>query len=65
MKINCLSCGHKLDLDETYNDYEGQIKCFVCGALLEIKSEDGAIKSQKFVKIVRPSVEEAMERKLG
>lgn len=63
MKINCLSCGHKVDLDDVYDDYEGQIKCLACGALLEIRTEDGSLKAVKFVKLVpRPSLEEAFER---
>ncbi|MGB5159450.1 hypothetical protein [Desulfobacterium sp. N47] len=46
MKINCLSCGHNLDLDEdTYSDYEGQVKCYACNALLEINLKEGRIKS--------------------
>jgi transcription elongation factor Elf1 len=46
MKINCLSCGHKLELDEeVYADYEGQAKCYVCGRLLEIRMEQGKLKS--------------------
>jgi DNA-directed RNA polymerase subunit N (RpoN/RPB10) len=44
MRINCLSCGHSLDVHHDYDDYEGQIKCFVCGALLSIHSENGRIK---------------------
>lgn len=47
MKINCLSCGHKVDLDYAYDDYEGQVKCFVCGALLEIRTEEGNLKALK------------------
>ena len=63
IKINCLSCGHKVDLDDAYGDYEGQVKCFACSALLEIKAEQGNIKSVKFLKITqRPSAEEAFER---
>lgn len=50
MKINCLSCGFKVDLDETYEDYEGQIKCFTCQALLEIRIEEREIKSVKLAK---------------
>ena len=53
MKINCLSCGFSLKLDDAYDDYEGQVKCWTCGALLEIKSEDGNIKAIRFVKLVR------------
>lgn len=63
MKVNCLNCGHKVDLDEAYDNYEGPVKCFACSALLEIKAEEGSVKSVKFVKIApRPSAEEALER---
>jgi hypothetical protein len=45
MKINCLSCGHNIDLDEAYGDhYEGEIKCFGCGATLELCTEHNAIR---------------------
>lgn len=53
MKINCPSCGFSLKLDDAYDDYEGQVKCWTCGALLDIKTEDGNIKSVRFVKLVR------------
>ncbi len=53
MKINCLSCGHTIDLDETYSDYEGQVKCYTCSALLEVKLEESLIKSVKFLKLTR------------
>jgi len=49
MKMNCLSCGHVVDLRDNYDDYEGQIKCFVCGALLSIRTENGQVKSVQFV----------------
>lgn len=52
MKVNCLNCGHSLDLDDAYDDYEGQIKCWVCGAILEIKAEDGSLKTMS---VVQPS----------
>lgn len=45
IKINCLSCGHKVDLDDAYGDYVGQVKCMVCGVVLEIKTEEGNVKS--------------------
>ncbi len=50
MKINCISCGFNTNLDETYEDYEGQIMCFTCQALLEIRTDEGKLKSVKFVK---------------
>ena len=49
MKINCLSCGHTLELDEAYSDYEGAVKCYTCDALLEVKLEEGLIKLVKFL----------------
>jgi hypothetical protein len=45
MKINCLTCGHNIDLDDAYSEnYEGAIKCYGCGATLEIKTERNAIR---------------------
>jgi hypothetical protein len=55
MKINCIACGHKIDLDDAYDDYEGQVKCYACNALLEIKTEEGKVRSVKFMKsVARP-----------
>ncbi len=45
MKLNCLSCGHSVDLGGDYDDYNGQVKCFVCGALLTVRTEDGRIRN--------------------
>jgi DNA-directed RNA polymerase subunit N (RpoN/RPB10) len=45
MKINCLSCGHNVDLDEAYaENYEGAIKCYACAAVLAIKTEQGSLR---------------------
>jgi len=44
MKVNCLSCGHSVDLRDAYDDYDGQVKCFACGALLAIRTRDGQVK---------------------
>jgi len=46
MKINCLSCGFKVDLDDdAYADYEGHAKCSTCSRLLLLKIIDGKLKS--------------------
>jgi hypothetical protein len=46
MKINCLSCGHNVDLDNAYEEnYEGAIKCYGCDATLEIKTEEGSLRA--------------------
>jgi len=58
MKINCLSCGHSIELDEAYRDYEGQVKCSTCSALLEVKLEEGLVKSVKFLKLTRSAAGE-------
>jgi hypothetical protein len=47
MKINCLFCGFQIDLDEAYSDYEGQIKCYTCKSVLEIKVDNGMLKMVK------------------
>lgn len=63
MRINCLACGHTVDLSKAYDDYEGQVKCCVCKAILEIRTEEGSIKGVKQVNIaVPPSAGEAMDR---
>ena len=48
MKLNCVSCGHTVDLHDDYDDYEGLVTCFVCGALLMIRTEDGHVKRATF-----------------
>lgn len=52
MRINCLSCGHNMDLDDAYDDYEGPFKCFMCNATHEIRTENGSIKAVRQVNIV-------------
>ena len=44
MKVNCLCCGHTVDLRDAYDDYEGLVKCFACGGLLSIRTREGQIK---------------------
>lgn len=45
MKIICLSCGHKIDLGDSYDDFDGPIRDATCGALLEIRTEGGNLRS--------------------
>jgi hypothetical protein len=49
MKVNCLACGHKVELDDAYDDFEGPVKC-LCGALLEIRTEEGRLKAIRMAK---------------
>lgn len=52
MKIICVSCGHKVDLGDAYDDYAGQVKCVACGALLEIRTETGGLKAVGLARVV-------------
>ena len=47
MQIRCNHCGHNFELDEAYDNYEGEVKCWVCGAILEIKMKDGYLMSSR------------------
>ena len=66
MQINCLGCGCKVDLAGAYDDYVGQIKCFACGAIMEIATQAGNIRAVSPVtEAPLPSVEEFVVRSLG
>lgn len=58
MKINCILCGHNFDINDAYDDYEGDVKCWVCGGILEIRTLEGKLKSLKHVRTPRMASEE-------
>jgi hypothetical protein len=45
VKVNCLGCGFKVDLADAYDDYEGPIKCYACGSIMEISTQEGSIRA--------------------
>ena len=45
MKINCIACGHRFEMDESYDDYHGLVKCSICRCLLQLCTEGGKVKS--------------------
>ena len=45
IKINCLSCGHVVDLSDAYNDYDGLVRCYACSAMLHVTLSEGSVKS--------------------
>ena len=50
MKVNCLSCGFALNLeDETYGDYHGEVKCYACDGMLLVEIENDQVKSVKLL----------------
>lgn len=64
-KLNCLTCGHNVDLSEAYDDFEGHVKCFGCGSILSIKMQEGKLKTIQIEKMGRPTtVEEVFERRI-
>ena len=65
IKLRCLGCGHVMELDEAYEDYEGEVRCWGCTALLDVKLQESKLKTMSFVRFTRPSAEEALERSLG
>ena len=63
MRINCLGCGFKVDLDDAYDDYEGPVKCFTCEAILEICTEQGCLKAiKREIILPHPLTARAFER---
>jgi hypothetical protein len=47
-----------VDLDDVYDDYQGLIRCFACTAMLEIKTEEGQLKSIRWNDGSPPPMEE-------
>ncbi len=60
MKINCIICGHNFDLNDAYDDYEGEVKCWVCGGILNIRMQQGKLKSLKYARTHRSVSEETV-----
>jgi hypothetical protein len=44
MKITCVCCANEVNLDhKVFENYAGPVKCFRCGTMMEIKTENGAL----------------------
>lgn len=42
MKLECVCCGHELNLDHwVFDDYDGPVKCFYCSRMMEVKTAKG------------------------
>ena len=66
MKINCLGCGFKVDLAGAYDNYVGPIKCFACGAIMEIATQQGSVRAiGPVTEAPVASVEELCARSIG
>jgi hypothetical protein len=47
MKISCLYCGHAFGVDDAYCDYEGLLRCNTCDGLMEVRIQDGLVRSAR------------------
>lgn len=47
IRLSCLACGHPMELGEAYEDYQGEIRCWGCRAVIEITLREGKLKSMK------------------
>jgi hypothetical protein len=57
MKVNCISCGYEVNLEHTgFEDYMGPVKCFCCGAMMEIKIAEGFVYSVNPLAILEDQV---------
>lgn len=46
MRINCVSCGHQIEVDDdSYAHYSGPLRCWVCHAVLVVRIVDGRVDS--------------------
>lgn len=45
MRINCIHCGHKFDLGDAYDDYEGMVRCDTCRGGLIVRTQAGSVRS--------------------
>jgi hypothetical protein len=54
MRIDCVSCGYEINLDHrVFDDYAGPIKCYCCGAMMEVTTAQGLIRSVLPLKIFK------------
>ena len=62
MKIICISCEREVNLDhKVFEDYEGPVKCFSYGAMLEIQTSNGVLSSMDVLsKLLQYSTEEIL-----
>ncbi len=47
IKLNCLACGHSMDLGDAYEDYEGEVRCWGCRTILEVALHEGKLRSMR------------------
>ena len=44
MRMACIVCSKEVNLDHVvFENYNGPVKCFSCGSLMEVKTAQGAV----------------------
>ena len=62
MKITCVCCSREINLDhKVFENYAGPIKCFRCGSLMQVRTEEGKLSSL----VLSPSPKPRPERKVS
>jgi len=49
IRVNCLACGHPMELSDSYEDYEGEVRCWGCRAMIEITLQEGMLRKMRLV----------------
>lgn len=46
MNMTCIACSRDVNLDHmVFENYDGPVKCFSCGTMMEIRTEGGVLNS--------------------
>ena len=62
MKIKCACCAREINLDhKVFENYDGPIKCFRCGSLMQVRTEEGNLSSLA----LSPSEEPLSQKKVS
>lgn len=44
MNVTCIACSRDVNLDHVvFENYEGPVKCFSCGAMMEVRTVGGVL----------------------
>jgi len=63
MRVDCVSCGYAVNLDhKVFDDYSGPIRCYCCGAMMEMKTEQGRMRY--LIPAETPGMQAAEERRV-
>ena len=49
IKVNCLACGHPMELSDAYENYEGEVRCWGCRAMIEVTLHEGSLQKMRLV----------------